>query len=111
MLNRPLLWSVSPCYLALVLLALALLALPACDPTGGPSATPTVSPAPTVVLSPTANQPNGLASATPVTTATGDGAVNADKLFHDSRDVQFRNPVGPVVGGTDVVLRLRTQAG
>src|SRR5690349_13610907 len=91
MLNRPILWSARLRYFAFGLLAVALLALPACDLTGGANSTPTSSSAPAITASPSAGQPTQQASATQTTQATGDDKINADKLFHDSRDTQYRN--------------------
>jgi glycosidase len=81
-------------------LTFTVLALAACDITGGPNTTPTPAPSPT----------SAQADVTP-TQIAGDGKVVAEKLFHDSRDPQYRSPVGAVPGGTGVVLRLRSQAG
>ena len=98
--------------IALVTLMLALI-LAACDGESKPvendiGGTPTLPPiAPTVTASPGAGQP----TQPPTPQMAGNGEVNADALFHDSREGLFREPGGSVVAGTSVRLRLKTEGG
>src|SRR4051812_10080544 len=104
-------------------LALLTLGIAACD-LGGTSPTPaaTLAPAPTATqqaAAPTTSAatqqavaPTDTAAAsTPVPTLTGDNQIDNTKLYHDSRDPQFRSPGGAVPAGSDVTLRLRTAPG
>ncbi len=90
-----------------IALGLAVLALPACDFPGAP--TPTSTPPATATAVPVTQAPSPTTQAQPQ--PKGDGQIDAEKLFHDSRDAAYRSPGGAVPGGTSVVLRLRTQSG
>src|SRR4051812_29497760 len=100
-------------------LALLTLGIAACD-LGGTPPTPaaTLAPAPTATqqVTPAVTQqaaaPTGtVAAPTPIPTLTGDNQIDNTKLYHDSRDPQFRSPVAAVPAGSDVTLRLRTAPG
>ncbi len=87
----------------IVVVCLLAAGLQGCD-TSGPQPTPTHRVA---EASPTRARP----TVVPTATLAGDGKIDAEGLFHDSRDPAYRSPGGPVEAGTDVVLRLRTRQG
>ncbi|MEO8285715.1 MAG: alpha-amylase family glycosyl hydrolase [Chloroflexota bacterium] len=96
----------------ILIAALLLLTLAACDqgspatPIPSPKATSAALPTATSVPASNATQP----AAVPTAQLTGDGNVDPDKLFHDSRDPFYRTPGGAVTAGTAVTLRLKTAA-